>query len=149
VRSCLPCLATVRRDGFAGWHPSEDGNGSITTQPLVVVGDSISVCADVAAGGKIHAAILDPDGESLDEFSADKFDPITETVTDGELVWRDASIGSQKGKLIRLKFTLEGDATLFSLTGLTDPGQPEMSPASQPFSNELAVTLEPPADKKG
>lgn len=148
VRSCLLSLATVRRDGFAGWHPTGGGKGKVTTAPLMLGGDAILVSADVDDQGRIRAEVLDSDGGAIEGFTADECVPLTQTATDGVLRWQGADPARLRGKIIRLRFTIEGDATLYSMAGLVDPGRPRISPTGRPFSGELSVTIAPPAPAK-
>jgi hypothetical protein len=150
VRSCLLSLATVRRDGFAGWRAqgTEKTAGTVTTHPLQVAGD-VTLCADVAAGGSVRVSLLDADGQAIAGYGAAEVTPITATVTDGALRWGTDTTEALTGRIVRLKFEIAGDATLFSISGLTDPGRPMVIPRGRPFNEEIKVTLSAPAGKRG
>jgi hypothetical protein len=113
-RHCLPCLARLRMDGFAGYTPAGAGGcGSVITQPMRCTGDPLRVSADVRAGGSIRVAVLDEKGFSLDDC-----EPITADVTDGVVQWKNGKdFTAVKGKTARLKFELKA-ATLYAFSGL-------------------------------
>lgn len=111
-RSCLPCLATIRPDGFAAYEPADaDHPGTVTTAPLVATGRSLRVTAD-AAGGSVRVDVLGPDGARLAEGR-----PIRVDVTDAEVAWKGGrTFGDLKGRKIRLKFVLSS-AKLYAFSG--------------------------------
>lgn len=112
-RDCLPCLARLRVDGFAGYQPAKPGaRGTITTAPMRCTGDPLRVSAD-ARGGALRAAVVDAEGLGLDDC-----EPITDDVTDGVVRWRSGrKLSDLKGKVVRLKFELSS-ATLYAFDGL-------------------------------
>ncbi|MBN2296174.1 MAG: hypothetical protein JXM70_27330 [Pirellulales bacterium] len=115
-RHCLPCLAYLRCDGFAGYRPIRSGEtGTIITRPLVCDGNPIRVSAD-AENGSLRVSVLEADGFGLDDC-----EPITHNVTDGVVIWkRGKDPSSLKGKTVRLKFELNS-AVLYAFSGLTGP----------------------------
>jgi len=115
-RHCLPCLARLRVDGFAGYAPTEPGRaGSVVTAPMVATEEPLTISAD-AAGGAIRVEVLDAPGYGLADC-----EPITGDVTDGTVVWKGGkSLASLSGRTVRLKFDLAG-ATLYAFRGLKRP----------------------------
>jgi hypothetical protein len=112
-RHCLPCLARLRMDGFAGYEPAQPGRtGAVVTQPMLATGEPLRVSAD-AQGGSLRVAVLDAEGYALDDCQ-----PITANVTDGVVRWKgDKDLAALKGKTVRLKFELD-KATLYAVSGL-------------------------------
>ena len=112
-RHCLPCLAYLRTDGWAGYQPlAAEKPGTIVTQPMVCNGEPIRVSAD-AQNGSLRVAVLDADGFGLDDC-----EPITQNVTDGVVAWkRGKDPSTLKGKTVRLKFELKS-AVLYAFSGL-------------------------------
>ena len=111
-RHCLPCLARLRIDGFAGYEPTQPGGrGTIVTQPMLATGEPLRISAD-AQGGSLRASVLDADGYDLEAC-----EPIVADVTDGVVQWKGhKGLESLKGKTVRLKFELRG-AKLYALSG--------------------------------
>ena len=116
-RHCLPCLAYLRTDGFAGYQPADAGGaGTIVTRPMLCVGEPVRITAD-ARNGSIRVAVLDADG-----FDLDACEPITRDVTDGVVAWRQGKDPSTlKGKTVRLRFELKS-AVLYAFSGLVLKG---------------------------
>lgn len=114
-RHCLPCLARLRMDGFAGYEPERAGQvATVTTQPLRATGEPLRVSAD-AQDGSVRVWVLDQPG-----FSAQSSAPISGNVTDAAVSWTDADFAKLKGQLIRLKFELRG-AKLYAFSGVAIP----------------------------
>ena len=110
-RSGPICLAKLRLDGFVSVDAGED-MGTLVTQPFTCEGDSLEFNAQ-ARGGLVAVAVLDGEGTQYPGFGK-----IDCAVFDGDSVrhavtWRYASLGSLKGKVIRLKFYLR-NARLYS-----------------------------------
>ncbi|HEX7380280.1 MAG TPA: hypothetical protein VF278_24405 [Pirellulales bacterium] len=112
-RSCLPCLARLRVDGFACYEPAEAGKeGFVVTQPLRATKGELRVNAN-AAGGAVRVAVLDTEGYSLDDC-----EPITGDVLDGVVRWRGGkSLAQLAGQTVRLRFELRA-AKLYSFSGV-------------------------------
>lgn len=108
-RHCLPCLATLRPDGFAG-YAAEDARkpGSITTTAFQMSDLPVGLSADVAPGGSLLVTALDERGTVLDEA-----EPVTQNVTEAALRWKR---GGLTGKRTRLKLTLQ-QAQVYAITG--------------------------------
>jgi hypothetical protein len=104
-------LATLRLDGFV----SVEGTGTLTTRPLVFLGDGLDVNAD-ADGGSIRVEALDPGGEVVAGFSKEECEPISADSVRHVLKWKGSEDCHQiQGKPIQLRFHLQ-DARLFSFT---------------------------------
>ncbi len=112
-RHCLPCLARLRPDGFAGYAPAEEGKkGVLLTPPLRCTGAPLRISADAKAGS-VRVAVVDEDGFGLDDCVA-----VAADVTDGEVRWKGGkSLAMLKGKAVRLRFELSA-ATLFAFSGV-------------------------------
>lgn len=113
-RHCLPCLARIRVDGFAGYEPAAPESAAVVvTQPLRVTGP-IQLSADVKHGA-LRVRVLDEpafgDGVST---------AIATDVTDGEVKWPGKDAVTLRGKTVRLKFELYG-AKLYAFRGLELP----------------------------
>ena len=77
------CLATLRPDGFAGYEQEIAGTpGVIITNPIDLVGEDIRITTDVEPGGSIQVSALDLNGREVAIA-----EPITSTITDGQLKW--------------------------------------------------------------
>lgn len=112
-RHCLPCLARLRIDGFAGYEPVQaGGHGTIVTQPMVCAGGPLCISAD-ARGGSIRVGVLDADGFALDDCR-----PIASDVTDGVVQWTSGKdFAALEGKTVQLKFEINA-AKLYAVSGL-------------------------------
>lgn len=129
-RHCLPCLARVRVDGFAGYEPqATGGEATLITQPLHVTGP-IQVSADVR--GSLRVSVLE-DARFTDAV-------ITGDVTNGEVKWPGADVAALKGKMVRLKFTLR-DAKLYAFRGLELVPAPVASTGIRKFTGSSEVSL--------
>ena len=95
------CLATIPKDGFAGYEPVDKKiPTTILTKPIEFKGEFISLCADVFDGGQILVTVLDHSYKRLA-----KGEPITESVTNGHITWPDPNALKTFGnKEIVLKF---------------------------------------------
>lgn len=113
-RHCLPCLARLRADGFAGYEPVEpNGRGMIITRPLRYAADALRVSADVHPGGSLRVTVFDGANAAF----ADS-EPLTVDATDGVLQWKSAgNWAALQGKTVRLKFELN-KAKLYAFNGL-------------------------------
>jgi hypothetical protein len=106
-------LATLRLDGFVSINAEKAG--TVTTKPIVFIGDALEVNAN-AAGGSIRVEALDEKGEVLEGFSKDDCQPITSDNVRHLLKWK----GSEDCHLIqarpvKLRFYME-KAKLYSFT---------------------------------
>ena len=107
-------LARLRPDGFAGYEQIAGGSnktGSLTTNAVTVVGDSLCISADVAPSGYVKVTVLDKDNKRLAEGEL-----VTTTVSDARIQWKDGfALENLKGKEIKLKFELR-ESKLFSFS---------------------------------
>ena len=104
-------LATLRLDGFV----SVEGSGTLTTKPLVFIGDGLEVNAD-ATGGSLRVEALDLEGNVIEGFSKDDCEPLTANVIGHLLKWTGKDdCHLIQAQPIRLRFHLE-NAKLFSFT---------------------------------
>lgn len=95
-------LATLRRDGFA----SMSGDGSLTTEKLLLSGSTLWVNARI--GGSLKVELLNSRGEPLEGFTR------TLTAADGcALKVMDGLEQAVKGKAVSLRFTMQ-DGDLYS-----------------------------------
>ena len=137
-RHCLPCLARVRVDGFAGYEPvTADGEGTVVTQPLLVTGP-IQVSADVR--GSLRVAVVDEPGFTDAVIRGD--------VTDGDVKWPGGDLAALRGKMVRLKFMLR-DARLYAFRGLELVPAPVASTGVRKFTEPFAVNLSFPGPNGG
>jgi hypothetical protein len=115
-RHCLPCLARLRMDGFAGYEPADSATkGTLITRPMLCTGEPLRVSAD-AWGGAIRVSVLDELG-----FELDRCAPVRKNVTDREVEWKgNRRFSALRGKFVRLKFELAG-ARLYAFSGMTLP----------------------------
>ena len=105
-------LATLRRDGWAGYEPIDEGNSAtITTVTLVCSGATLRLSADISKVGSVQATVLDGNNNLLATA-----EPITRTVTDAGIEWPEwFSLQKFKGKKIRLRFEVKS-AKLYSFS---------------------------------
>jgi hypothetical protein len=111
-RHCLPALARLRLDGFAGYEPAQtDVAAVIITQPMRATGEPLRVSADAQAGS-LRVGVLD-----AEDFGTALSVPVARDVTDGVVEWKGKDFAALKGKPVRLKFELRG-ARLYAFGGL-------------------------------
>ncbi|MCZ6675094.1 MAG: serine hydrolase [Verrucomicrobia bacterium] len=105
-------LATLRKDGWAGYEPVDQRKPAvIRTTSLARTTGKLRLCADVAPGGSIRVILMDGDNK---EFIASK--PLTKTVTDGEVQWaNDFSLDQIESDEFRLGFEIV-NAKLYSFS---------------------------------
>jgi glyoxylase-like metal-dependent hydrolase (beta-lactamase superfamily II) len=109
-RHCLPCLARLRADGFAGYRPEAGRNtGLLVTRPLKLSGAPLLVSAD-AGGGQIRVSVVDAGGAGDQRCGL-----ITGNVTDAPVQWQGADWASLAGRTVRLQFEIR-DATLYAFS---------------------------------
>jgi hypothetical protein len=66
-RHCLPCLATLREDGFAGYEPVEDAKTAVlTTRLLRVTSEPFRVITD---GNAVEVTAMDESGQIVEKGS--------------------------------------------------------------------------------
>ena len=105
-------LATLRLDGFVSVNAGESG-GTLTTKPLVFLGDTLEVNAN-AAGGSLTVEALDADGKPIAGFSAADCTPITTDNVRHTLSWKgEADCHLLQARPIKLRFHMK-NAKLYS-----------------------------------
>jgi len=103
--------ATLRRDGFAGLVA--DGEGTVTTRPVVFSGAHLFVNAECLTGD-VTMEILDADGKVLPGFSsADCRGLVFTDATKREISFAGQSLAALAGRPVRFRFKLHC-ATLYS-----------------------------------
>ncbi len=112
-RHCLPCLARLRVDGFAGYQPADVRTPAhLTTAPLCCTDEPLRVSAD-ATGGTLRVEVIGAEGYSLEAC-----EPIARDVTDAVVRWKGGKDLSQlSGQTYRLRFELSA-ATLYAFSGV-------------------------------
>jgi len=101
------CLATLRPDEWAGYEQvAPDQPAVVVTREIPYAGQQLRITANVGMGGSVKVSVVDRDGKQLSAAQ-----PVTATVTDGELRW-DRQI---KAAAIQLRFELSG-AKLYSFS---------------------------------
>ena len=119
-RHCLPSLATLRVDGFAGYEAMDAGKPA-TVITSAMRAEKVSVSADVSPGGSIHIKALDDQNALVDEAEA-----ITTEVTDAPLRWKRGAVA---GKAVRFEVRLD-HARLYAISGV-ELVHPEMKKPSK------------------
>ena len=100
------CLAVLRRDGFVSLD-SDDGEGTVLTQPFTVPGGRLSVNVD-ASHGALHVEAVEPDGAVVARSAA-----VTGDQPNTNVRWEDGDISEWTGRQLSLRFTLR-KARLYS-----------------------------------
>ncbi|MSR59092.1 MAG: hypothetical protein EXS05_15850 [Planctomycetaceae bacterium] len=107
-------LATLRLDGFVSVNAGDEP-GSLTTKPVVFLGDTLVVNAN-AGGGSLTVEALDADGKVIEGFGAADCMPITTDSVRHVLKWQDnADCHLLQGRPIRLRFHLK-NSKLYAFT---------------------------------
>ena len=103
-------MATLRPDGFAGYKAAAQ-SASVTTVPVYNGTASLQVSADIGDGGSLIVRVLDDSQRVIAESEA-----MTSSVSDAEIVWRDASELTKVGANgARLQFFFN-NSTVYSFT---------------------------------
>ena len=110
-------LATLPRDRFAGFGPLDNAKQTrLTTAPLRISTERLTVNAEIETGGSIRACLLDAAGSPLPGYDFDDCVPLHEGGLDCELRFADGSLDDLPGRTVRIAFALD-DARLYALTG--------------------------------
>lgn len=127
-RHCLPCLATVERDRFAGSEPADAARpATLFTRQLLATSDPVRISAD-AAGGTVRIVALDDVAVGIDEAET-----VTGSVTDFTLRWKKGGLERHAGRRIHLQIELT-NARLWSLSGL-ELTQQSLPPVLNPLKS--------------
>ena len=143
-RHCLPCLATLRPDGFAGYAPVEASKpAQILTRTLRLTLEPVCVTADVAPGGSLRVTAVDEQGGVLDVAEA-----ISTSVTDAILKWEKGTL-----KAAAARFRIELDHAVLYAISAGDLMQQDLPHAIQAAVPEIhpptVKTLSFDADAQG
>ncbi len=104
-------IASLRRDGFASMDA--DGQGTLTTRPLIVSGHSLFVNTQCETGS-LRVAICDEDGNEIPRYGKAVCDPISADSTCHAVRWKETrDVSAVSGEAIRLRFSLR-NGKLFS-----------------------------------
>jgi hypothetical protein len=105
-------LATLRLDGFVSVETAAEG--TLTTRPLLFLGDTLVVNAD-ATDGEIQVEAVDPEGNVIEGFSRDDCAVITTDSVRHVVTWKEnPDCHLLQGRPIQLRFFLK-QAKLYSL----------------------------------
>lgn len=110
-RHCLPCLARLPLDHFAGIEPESSGPAVLESALLQPTGEPLELTAD-AAGGTIRVVALDAAGKVIDESGL-----ITSDVVRSRVPWKRG--GFEAGRTpVKLRFEFER-SRLYAVRGAT------------------------------
>lgn len=142
-RHCLPCLARLRVDGFAGYEPNGFQPGVVESQPMLCDGSPLRVSVDIK-GGSLRAEVVGEAGYALADC-----EPLTADQTDGEVKWGGGtSLAALKGRTVRLRFVLD-KARLYSFSGPKAVSAPVVAPEIRHFREPVPVSLTLPGSAAG
>lgn len=132
-RDCVPCLARLPLDHFAGYAPVEkEKPATLFTTKLTVTDEPLRITAN-ASGGRIRIAAIDDIAVGIDEV-----EEITTDVTDFAVNWKHDGIAKHKGRNIHLQFELT-NASLWTLSGI-DLASTDVPEKLSPLKNPHRVT---------
>lgn len=132
-RHCLPSLARLRADGFAGYEAAQPGKPAVlTTQPVVLVNDQVTISADVV-GGSVVVEVLDEQNRIMAAAQ-----PIIGNVTDQPV---ELDLTRLRGRTARIRFTLNG-ARLYAFGGVKLTREELTPPPPDPLPR-VAARAEP------
>ena len=120
-RHCLPCLARLPLDHFAGYEPVDPNEpAKIVTRPLRLSGETLRLSA-AAEGGSVKVLALDEAGAVVADSA-----PLAGDLHEAAVVWNGGGERLKAGSEWRFRIELER-ATLFALDGvaLVDETLPE------------------------
>merc|ERR1712110_1393074 len=101
-RGCALGMATLQRDGFAGYQ-----GGTVITAPVRVAGNILKVSVDGGASSGVQVGIV---GDS--QFTVENCDPIKGKMTDVTVTWKGSSdLSHYVNGAISLEFKIPEDAT--------------------------------------
>jgi hypothetical protein len=110
-RHCLPCLARLPQDHFAGYRPKGQGKVAVVvTEPVTAAGTALFLTADTAGGG-IRVVAIGEDGKTLGESEI-----ISRPEPFSLVRWKEGSKPEFSGQKIRLRLELT-NATLWAIHG--------------------------------
>ena len=105
-------FAELRRDGFVSLHA--DGEGVLTTRPLVFNGEWMFVNAD-CPNGELRVEAQDAQGRVIAPFSFENCMPVSADSTKAAVKWKGSeSLAQIRGREVRFRFRLRsGDMYAF------------------------------------
>ena len=113
LRDAGLCLATFRRDRFAGLRPKAGTSGRILTRPVEVSGRQLVLNAD-GSSGCVNVELMSEDRRAIPGFERDQCVPIDSDELEAEVTWRTGkSLAELNGEKIRLACHVD-NATLYS-----------------------------------
>ncbi len=99
-------LATLRLDGFVSVTAGPEV-GTVTTKPLVFIGDTLEINAD-AGNGELRVEALDVEGRPIEGFTKDDCNVITSNSVRHRASWKgETDCHILQGRPIRLRFWLK------------------------------------------
>ncbi len=114
-------LATLPLDRFAGYAPRRaQAKATIETRSRALLGNSLSLNAEISPGGFIRAALLDAGGGAISGFALEDCLPLTQGGARGQLRWRERKLAELRGKTLRLALEFQR-ATLYAINEVGDP----------------------------
>ncbi|CAN5777812.1 hypothetical protein BH11VER1_BH11VER1_22380 [soil metagenome] len=130
-RSCLPCVARLPLDHFAGLEQVDKTKPATLFSALfTVTGKPLQITAD-AGEGMVRIAAIDESGASVDNAL-----DVTGHVIDEPVKWRHEGLTGWKGKRLHLQFELTGNARIYAFSGLemVNTALPEpLNPLKSPY----------------
>ena len=128
-RSCLPCLARLPVDRFAGYAAVEkERPATLLTAQLIVTEKPICISAD-AAGGSVRITAIDAAAGAIDET-----EPVTGNVTDFAVMWKNKGLSKYIRRRMQLRIEMN-NATLWAIAGIERAEQtprPPINPLNDP-----------------
>ena len=129
-------LATLNFDRFAGFVPRDKRNKALlTTAPLRLDADRITINAEVATGGSVRAALLDGAGCTLTGCALEYSLPLESGGLSCEVRWKGFRPTGRTGESLRLVFALD-NASLYAIKGATRLSDSAMSPGQHAFAGD-------------
>ena len=107
------CLATLPRDRFAG-YAADDGGGTLTTTPMAIGADGVSLNVDIGKGGSVRVGLAESGGRFVHGFALDDCEPIQHGGLDAVPHWRGGAlpVGSSLAFVVELR-----NATIYAIRG--------------------------------
>jgi hypothetical protein len=115
-------LATIQKERFISMRGPKNG-GVAATRRITWPGGGLFINAD-ARGGELKVRVSDEYRKVIPGFDYKDCATLTDDKLQHEVRWRNASIASMKGKIVRLEFFLK-EADIYTFRA----GVPDMSPA--------------------
>ncbi|MCA9442643.1 MAG: hypothetical protein KC964_17705, partial [Candidatus Omnitrophica bacterium] len=104
-------LATAERDRLVGLRPSSDQVGYVLTRPFEDNGGRLVINA--AIDGNLSVELRTDGNKTIEGWSFEDCDPVTESAFEKEITWRGWPLGKVQEQEVRILFRLDG-ASLFT-----------------------------------